>query len=160
MNSARCKAALLLACAGLAAAGCSGLQLVDRQGYLMDDTLVASIQPGVDNRESVQGTLGRPSFVGQFDQRDWYYVSRRTRQLAFNDPQATEHNVIHIRFDEAGNVAAVERSGLDRVAAINPMNDETPTLGRERGFLKELFGNIGAVNTPGRPGANDPTSPQ
>jgi outer membrane protein assembly factor BamE (lipoprotein component of BamABCDE complex) len=50
--------------------------------------VVAAVQPGIDNRESVQGTLGRPTFTGQFDQRDWYYVSRETKQLAFASPRA------------------------------------------------------------------------
>ena len=74
-----------LALGGMLAAGCTRIR--DHQGHLIDDSLVAAIQPGVDNRDSVAGTLGRPTFVGQFDQRDWYYVSRNTRQLAFNMPR-------------------------------------------------------------------------
>jgi outer membrane protein assembly factor BamE (lipoprotein component of BamABCDE complex) len=126
-----------------------------RQGYLIDEVLVSAIQPGVDTRESVQGTLGRPTFVGQFDQRDWYYVSRRTLQMAFNHPRAVEHTVLHIRFDEAGNVVAVDRSGFERVASIDPMNDKTPTLGRDRSFFEELFGSIGQVSTAAPAGSAD-----
>ena len=123
--------------------GCT--RIVGQQGHILDDTLVAAIQPGVDNRDSVAGTLGRPTFVGQFDQRDWYYVSRLTRQLAFNMPRPTQNNVLHIRFDEAGNVVQVERTGMELVVNIDPSNEETPTLGRERSLFEELFGNIGAV---------------
>ena len=140
-------AALAILCAGLLAGGCSKVR--DQQGYLADETLISAIQVGVDNRESVLGTLGRPSFVGQFDQRDWYYVSRDTRSLAFNMPRATAQITLHIRFDEAGNVAAVERSGLERIAPIDPSNDKTPTLGRDRSFFEELFGNIGRVGSVG-----------
>lgn len=129
-------------------AGCTSIR--DHQGYILDDSLVTGIQPGVDNRESVTGTLGRPTFVGQFDDRDWYYVSRETRQFAFNNPRPRQNDVIHVRFDEAGNVVSVERTGLELVANIDPSNEETPTLGRERSLLEELFGNIGAV---GRTGA-------
>lgn len=136
--------------AGLAASACVPIR--DRQGYLMDTVLVASVQPGVDNRDSVQSTLGRPTFVGQFDQRDWYYVSRDTKQLAFNMPRPTAEVVLHIRFDEAGNVASVEKTGLEKVASVKPMDDKTPTLGRDRGFFQELFGNIGQVGAPGVPG--------
>jgi outer membrane protein assembly factor BamE (lipoprotein component of BamABCDE complex) len=128
--------------------GCTRIK--DRQGYVMDEVLVASVQPGVDNRDSVIGSLGRPSFVGQFDQRDWYYVSRDTRNLGFNNPTPVKQTVLHIRFDEAGNVASVERTGLERVASIEPMDDKTPTLGRKRGFFQELFGNIGAVGAAGQ----------
>jgi outer membrane protein assembly factor BamE (lipoprotein component of BamABCDE complex) len=136
--------------AGLAAGACSPIR--DRQGYLMDPVLVASVQPGVDNRDSVQGTLGRPTFVGQFDQRDWYYVSRDTRQLAFAMPRPSAQTVLHIRFDDAGNVASVEKTGLEKVASVKPMDDTTPTLGRDRGFFQELFGNIGQVGAPGMTG--------
>ena len=132
----------VIAC-GLVLAGCTRIR--DHQGYILDETLVTAIQPGVDNRESVAGTLGRPTFVGQFDQRDWYYVSRDTRQLAFNMPRPSEQTVLHIRFDEAGNVVSVERTGLELVANIDPSNEKTPTLGRERSLFDELFGNIGAM---------------
>jgi hypothetical protein len=38
---------------------------------------------------------------------------------------------------------------MEQVARIDPDGDETPTLGRERGFLEDLFGNIGQVGVPG-----------
>ncbi len=138
-----------LALALLAGSACTRIR--DHKGYVADETLVASVQPGVDNRDSVAKTLGRPTFVGQFDVNDWYYVSRDTRQLAFNAPRASAQTVLRVRFDAAGNVAAVERSGLEKIASISPEGDKTPTLGRERGFFQELFGNIGAVRAPGTP---------
>jgi outer membrane protein assembly factor BamE (lipoprotein component of BamABCDE complex) len=143
-------AALAITVGALIASACTRIE--DRQGYVVDETLVSAIQPGVDNRESVENTLGRPTFVGQFDQRDWYYVSRSTKQLAFAMPKPEAQTVLHIRFDEAGNVAAVERTGLEKVASIDPMDDKTPTLGRERGFFEELFGNIGQVGAVGQAG--------
>ena len=137
-------AALALIGVGLLTSGCT--RFTTRQGYVVDNTLIASVQPGVDNRDSVQGTLGRPSFVGQFDDKDWYYVSRMSKQLAFAAPKPTEQTILHVRFDDAGNVASVDREGLEQVASINPSDDKTPTLGRDRSFFKDLFGNIGTVN--------------
>ena len=136
--------------AALLAAGCAPIRT--HQGYVMDETLVTAIQPGVDNRESVAGTLGRPTFVGQFDERDWYYVSRDTRQLAFNMPRPTDQTVLHVRFDEAGNVAQVQRTGMELVVNIDPASQETPTLGRESSLFRELFGNIGTVGQTGQGG--------
>ena len=135
--------------AALAAGGCT--RIVDRQGYVIDETLVSSIQPGVDNRESVTGTLGRPTFVGQFTENEWYYVTRVTRQLAFQHPRASDTTVLRVRFDEAGNVVAVDRTGIELVQAIDPTKDQTPTLGRSRSFFEEIFGNIGAT-APGQRG--------
>ena len=136
--------------------GCTSIR--EHQGFLVDEPLVQAIQPGVDNRDSVMGTLGRPSFVGQFDQRDWYYVSRNTRQLAFNMPRPSDQVVLRIRFDAAGNVERVDRTGVELAVNIEPSNDRTPTLGTERSFLEELFGNIGAVGQSGRgaPTADNP----
>jgi outer membrane protein assembly factor BamE (lipoprotein component of BamABCDE complex) len=146
-------ALVALALAGALTSGCTRIR--EHQGFIVDDSIAAAIQPGVDNRESVIGTLGRPSFVGQFDQRDWYYVSRNTAALAFRMPRPTAQTVLHVRFDEAGNVASVNRTGLELVANIRPSSEETPTLGSDRSFLEELFGNIGAV---GQRGQSAPTA--
>ena len=148
------KAALLIAVAGgLAAGGCTKTQGL--QGYLVDETLVSAVQPGVDNKDSVQNTLGRPTFTGQFSENDWYYVSRATKNLAFNMPRVNEQTILRVRFDPTGNVTAVDRRGMEQVASINPMNDKTPTLGRNTSLLEELFGNIGAVGAGG--GTASPT---
>lgn len=131
----------------LATSGCS--QLKGRQGYVVDPLLTEAITAGVDNRESVEKTLGRPTFVGQFSNNEYYYVSRETRQLAFAKPRPVAQEVLRVRFDPAGNVVAVDRTGLELVSKISPEGDKTPTLGRERSFFEDIFGNIGAVGAPG-----------
>jgi outer membrane protein assembly factor BamE (lipoprotein component of BamABCDE complex) len=141
----RMSAALAIALIGTA--GCS--RVAGHQGYLVDAQLVGTVQPGVDNKQSVQRTLGRPSFTGQFSENDWYYVGRDTRQLAFGKPRPIAQTVLHVRFDAAGNVAAVEQTGLEKIASIDPVDDKTPTLGRKRGFFQDLFGNIGRVGAIG-----------
>ena len=141
---------LLVVPALLAAGACAPLR--SHQGYIVDADLVNSIRPGVDNRQSVLQTLGRPSFTGQFDNADWYYVARDSANLAFRNPRPNAQITLQISFDQAGNVAAIRRSGIDQVASVNPSNKETPTLGKKRGFFEELFGNIGAVGAPGAAG--------
>jgi outer membrane protein assembly factor BamE (lipoprotein component of BamABCDE complex) len=138
-------ASLLLIGTALAVAGCARVR--GHQGYILDQTLVAGIQPGIDNRGSVEKTLGRPTFGGQFDAKDWYYVSRETKQLAFSQPRPVSQTILHVRFDGAGNVAAIDKTGVEKVASINPIKDKTPTLGRHRSFFSEVFGNIGTVGS-------------
>lgn len=133
-------------------AGCSTVPA--HQGFIIDPQLAASVKPGVDNKASVQGTLGRPSFTGQFDENDWYYVSRDTKQLAYRIPRPSAQKILHVRFDQGGNVATVETTGLEKVAMIRPVKDITPTLGRNRSFFQELFGNIGQVGSVGRGGGS------
>jgi outer membrane protein assembly factor BamE (lipoprotein component of BamABCDE complex) len=153
ISGSRALAALVMGAA--LSAGCSSIR--DHQGYLIDEPLITAIQPGIDNKDSVAGTLGRPSFVGQFDQaqRDWYYVSRDTRQAAFTTPRPSAQTVLRVRFDAAGNVESVQRTGVELAVNINPDNRQTPTLGRDRSLLQELFGNIGAV---GQRGQSAPTA--
>ena len=155
ISGSRALPALALVLGAALSAGCSSIR--DHQGYLLDEPLIAAIQPGVDNKDSVAGTLGRPSFTGQFDQaqRDWYYVSRDTRQAAFTSPRPSAQTVLRVRFDAAGNVESVQRTGVELAVNINPDNRETPTLGRDRSLLQELFGNIGAV---GQRGQSAPTA--
>jgi outer membrane protein assembly factor BamE (lipoprotein component of BamABCDE complex) len=152
MNSALLKGATAIVGAAMLA-GCGGLTLREHRGYVMDEELSTAVQVGTDNKESVERTLGRPTFTGQFSENDWYYVGRDTRAFAFRNPKVTDQTVLHIRFDQAGNVAAIERTDEKLVASINPMNDKTPSLGRKRGFFDELFGNIGTISQPGLPGS-------
>lgn len=140
----------LLSVAALGASGCTRVR--GHQGFIADQVLIDGIQPGIDNRASVEKTLGRPSFVGQFTPNEWYYVARNTKQLAFALPTPTDQTILRVRFDNAGNVAAVDKKGLEQVASINPENDTTPTLGRKRGFFEDLFGNIGQVGAVGQNG--------
>jgi len=128
--------------------GCTSIK--DRRGYISDPVLTGSIQPGLDNRDSVKGTMGQPSFVSQFGPPVYYYVASTTEQRVFGQPDISAHQVIKVAFDPSGTVSSVTYAGMDDVRDINPNGDKTPTLGRHRGFLQDLFGNIGAVGAAGQ----------
>lgn len=153
MKAAVVKGATALVGAALLA-GCAGIR--EHRGYVLDQEMAAAVQVGVDNKESVERTLGRPTFTGTFGDSDWYYVSRDTAQLAFRLPKVTDQTVLHVRFDQAGNVASVQQSDEALIASVRPSGDKTPTLGRERGFFDELFNNIGTISQPGMPGSQPP----
>ena len=138
-------AALAMACT--AATGCTSIR--EQRGYIAEPVLVEAIQPGIDNQRSVESTLGRPTFMSQYGEPTWYYVSSVTGRRPFVRPRIRSHSVLAVKFDEAGNVIASDVTGMEQVVYLRPESDETPTLGRERGFLEDLFGNIGAVGAPG-----------
>jgi outer membrane protein assembly factor BamE (lipoprotein component of BamABCDE complex) len=148
-------ATILLIGAALATSGCSRIKA--QQGYLIDETLFTSILPGVDNRESVSRTLGRPTFAAQFDTGSWYYVSRLTGQYAFVAPKTLQQQILIVSFDEQGNVSNVQRRGMEKIARINPEDDKTATLGKSESFFQELFGNVGQVGAAGGPLGGQPT---
>jgi outer membrane protein assembly factor BamE (lipoprotein component of BamABCDE complex) len=144
MKSALFKVPVIAAAVMLS--GCAGVHA--HKGAVIDNQLAAAIQPGVDNKASVEKVLGRPTFTGQFAPNDWYYVSRDTKQIAFRNPRPTRGAVLLVRFDQAGNVASISRSGRELMASVDPSGRRTPTLGRDRGFFDELFGNISTVGAP------------
>lgn len=142
---------------GVAAAGCAPLR--SHQGYVIDPDLVNSVQAGTDTRQSVLAVLGKPSFTSEFNQGDWYYISRDARNFAYNNPHVREQVTLRISFDDRGVVSAVRRSGVEQVASVSPSSKTTPTLGKKRSFFDELFGNIGTVGAigGGGQGGNDNT---
>lgn len=135
--------------AALLAGACAPINM--HRGYIADPALTSSVQPGIDNRTSVEQTLGRPSFASQFGDPVWYYVTSNTAEKPFNTPKIVAHSVLAVHFDPTGNVASADRTGLDQVVRLEPDDEVTPTLGRNRSFFQDLFGNIGqvggAVNT-------------
>jgi len=135
-------------------AGCASIGVKAHKGAVVDPQLAGAIQPVVDNKASVEKTLGRPSFTGQFTPNDWYYVSRDTNQFAFRNPRVQQQTVYRVRFDRAGNVIGVDKSGKEMIAAVEPANRKTPTLGSKRSFFDELFGNIGTVGATASPSQN------
>ena len=147
MNRSKILGLAAIGAAAIAATGCTAIR--EPRGYIVDATLVQSVQPGIDNERSVTGTLGRPTFESQYGEKTWYYVSSTTGRKPFVRPRIREHSVLAVKFDAAGNVVSAERTGMDQVVYPRPDGDETPTLGRERSFLEDLFGNIGAVGQPG-----------
>jgi outer membrane protein assembly factor BamE (lipoprotein component of BamABCDE complex) len=149
-NSVRALGAVALLGAALGISACAPVRT--HQGYVIDKELVDAIQPGVDNRESVLQTLGKPTLTSQFNGGEWYYVSRQSSNLAFQSPKPRTQETLRVRFDGAGNVIAVDRSGTELVASVDPYGKKTPTLGRKRSFFEDLFGNIGTVGAPGTGG--------
>jgi outer membrane protein assembly factor BamE (lipoprotein component of BamABCDE complex) len=159
MAASKARAAIApFALLGLAAlAGCTSVR--DHKGYIIDSSLIDTVQPGVDTKDSVYKTLGRASFEGEFNQgRTWYYLARDTRQLAFSTPHPTSQMLLTVRFAPNGEVATVQKTGLETIRGVSLYGRKTPVLGSHRGFLSELFGNIGSVGgvASGAPTADNP----
>ncbi len=134
--------AAALAAALLATTGaCTRIR--DVKGYIADDQLIATLQPGVDNKGSVQKTLGRPTMISEIDPNRWFYVSQLTRQLAFLNPKPENHQILVVSFDAKGNLAKTEKLGRDQIVSVNASGDKTPTRGKESGLWENLFGDIG-----------------
>ena len=134
-----------LAAAGLAACA----PQMDTRGNLPDPETVLEVQPGIHDRDQVSSILGTPSTVATFEDDTWYYVSRRTEQIAFFEPEVVDQQVLMVKFGEDGLVSDMQIYGLEDGEIIDPVDRTTPTSGRELTVLQQLFGNLGRFNTAG-----------
>ncbi len=116
---------------------------VDQRGNLPDPKSLAEIQPGISDKATVTRILGSPSSVAPFDADTWYYISQKTRNLAFFKPQILDQEVLAITFDKGGLVAGIDHRGLQDGVAIDPNPNATPAPGREFSFWEQLIGNFG-----------------
>lgn len=152
---------LLVACVALLGssfiAACT--PVVDRRGFLADESQAAPFQNGVDTKETVLTRMGNPSQTGVFDEQTWYYISSVQNQTAFYRPRTTDRAITAISFDDTDKVANVRKFALQDGRVINYDTRRTPTRGREVTFLEQIFGSVGRapVQLPGAD-PNLPTS--
>ena len=130
-----------------ALAGCT--VSVDQRGHLPDPDKLSEIHPGATTRDDVAKILGTPSSTGVFDSKDWFYISRKTKQVAFFDPDVLDQQVYVVRFDDKGVVSAVDHKDLKDGREIEPAPGATPAPGRELTFLEQILGNLGRYNKSG-----------
>jgi len=137
----------LLALAVASVAGCGAT--VDQRGNLPETDKLAEIRPGTTTRDQVVKILGTPSSTGAFDDKNWFYISRKTKQFAFLNPEVLDQQVYIVRFDGNGVVASVDRKDLQDGRDIEPVPGATPAPGRELTFIEQVLGNLGRFNKSG-----------
>ena len=131
---------VMSACVALISA-CS--PMVDARGNLPDDDAVLQVQPGIDDRSQVAKLLGSPSAMATFNDKTWYYISKKTSRVAFWDPTVLDQEVLMVKFDDSGVVSDIKVYGLEDAHVVTPDPNETPTSGRELTILQQLLGNLG-----------------
>jgi outer membrane protein assembly factor BamE (lipoprotein component of BamABCDE complex) len=131
--------------AALLLAGCT--ISVDQRGNLPDPDKLAEILPGTTTKEQVVKVLGTPSSASTFNDDTWYYISRKTKQVAFFSPTLLDQQVYIVDFDNRGVVKNVDHRTLADGETITPAPGATPAPGRELTFLEQLIGNMGKFNS-------------
>ncbi len=121
--------------------GCS--TAITTRGNAPNPKNLSQIKVGEHNRSQVARLLGTPSNAAIFNDSTWYYVSRKTKTVAFYKPEVLESQVIAIHFDTSGKVKEIRRYTKKDGRIITPVARSTPTPGREMGLLEQLLGNIG-----------------
>jgi outer membrane protein assembly factor BamE (lipoprotein component of BamABCDE complex) len=143
-----------LAAALLALACCNNP--VDQRGNLPDPEKLAQIKPGTTDKATVTQLLGSPSSIATFDANTWYYISQKTRPVAFFVPERVDQEVVAIDFDDSGIVQDLRRKSMADAATVEPNPKATPAPGREFSVLEQLLGNLGRFS--GKQKGNSTTS--
>jgi outer membrane protein assembly factor BamE (lipoprotein component of BamABCDE complex) len=120
---------------------------VEQRGNLPPQDKITEIHPGATTKDEVTKILGSPSSISVFNDKTWYYISRRTGQFAFFDPSVLDQQVYVITFDDQGVVQAIGHKSLDDGQEITPVARATPAPGRELSFLEQVIGNLGKFNS-------------
>ncbi|MES1152750.1 MAG: outer membrane protein assembly factor BamE [Dongia sp.] len=134
---------------GLAVLGaCS--PIIQQEGNVPDPDQVVQINPGVDDKTRVTQLLGSPSTVSAFQDHTWYYISRRTEQNAFLDPDVVEQEVLAINFNDQNIVEDMKIYGLENGRMVAMDDKVTPTFGNNLTIMQQLLGNLGRFNNPNK----------
>jgi len=140
------RALLLAAAAALALGACS--PRIDQRGNLLDPDAVLAVQPGIQTKDQVAQLLGTPSTTATFDDKTWYYISKRTETTAFFPADVTDQQVLVVKFDDGDVVETVQLYGMNEAYEVEPVDRTTPTYGQRLTILQQLFGNIGRFTKP------------
>lgn len=127
---------------------------IDQRGNRPDEDQVVQINPGVDDKNRVAELIGTPSTVSTFDDRTWYYISKRTETTAFFDPEVMDQQILAITFSEDGIVDSMRLYGQEDGRTIAYVDRITPTEGKDLTFIQQMFGNLGRFNPQGDDASN------
>ncbi len=125
------------------------MPLYQNHGYVPTDQELAAIEVGIDTRDTVTSTIGRPSVLGLLNDVGWYYVQSRYKTLGGRAPLEIDRQVVAITFTEDGIVQNIERFGLEKGQIVQLSRRVTVTNVKSQSVLRQLFGNIGSLSTGG-----------
>lgn len=128
----------------LAVSACSATYR--NHGFAPSDEELSEIVVGVDTRDSVEETVGKPGTSGVLADTAWYYTSHQVRNWAYRAPEEIDRQVVAISFGPSGVVQNIERFGLADGQVVTLSRRVTETSIREFGLVQQLFRNFGRIN--------------
>lgn len=125
-------------------AGCS--PIVRNHGYAPSDADLALLTVGVDTRDTVAESVGRPAAQGLLNDAGWFYVQSRFEHIGPREPREVDRQVVAISFDEAGTVTNIERFGLEQGRIVPLSRRVTESNIRSFSFIRQLLSGVGRFN--------------
>lgn len=121
--------------------------MVRNHGYVPTDADLAEIVVGIDDRTSVEDTVGTPSAAGVLNDDGYFYVAQSVRQTGWREPEVISREIVAISFDDSGTVRNIERFGLEDGNVVALSRRVTDSSVQGVGFLRQLVGNVGRIDT-------------
>src|SRR5262245_40330147 len=135
----RLAAALLIALASGAIAGCKAITQSYQRGYVLPEGALEQVPLGA-TQDQVLIVLGTPSTVATVSGEVFYYISQRAEQkLAFMPQTVTNQRVIAVYFDKQRRVARLANYGLKDGRVFDFVARTTPSGGAELNYLNYVF---------------------
>jgi outer membrane protein assembly factor BamE (lipoprotein component of BamABCDE complex) len=116
------------------------------RGYLVDERAVSQVKKGMSADQVLQ-TLGTPSTVSTVGNRNWYYISQKSRRtLQFMGEQVVDQQVTAVYFDSNLRVERIALYGLQDGRVFDFISRTTPAGGEESSFLGQIFRGVNNFN--------------
>ena len=131
-----------LALAVCSLAACAKDTFITYTGNMPSEDKIEQVRMGM-TREEVKNILGTPSSVVALDRDTWIYMSAEIEQVAFLKPEEKERKLLVIKFNQDGNVFAIQHKSRANGKNINISEAETPTPEQDQGFFRKYFGGVG-----------------
>ena len=112
-------------------------------GYVPPESALSALTVGVDTRDSVIASVGRPTTTGVVGDQSLYYVQSRFRHFAFLPPEEVEREVLALSFLPDGRLGNIERFGLEQGRVVQLSPRITAEVFADRTFINQLLGNVG-----------------
>ncbi|WP_420002583.1 outer membrane protein assembly factor BamE [Arenibacterium sp. LLYu02] len=117
-----------------------------KHGWVPGPELLQEVVPGVDTRDSVTETVGRPAIDSLVDDSGYYYVTSRFKYSGGKEPKVISRDLVAITFNGQGVVDSVQRYTLEDGRVIPLERRVTDSSIQDKTFLRQLLGNLGNIN--------------
>ncbi|HZW47031.1 MAG TPA: outer membrane protein assembly factor BamE [Microvirga sp.] len=109
------------------------------RGYQLNENAVNQVKKGM-SAEQVLQILGTPSTVSTVGNRNWYYISQRSRRtFQFMGEQVVDQRVTAVYFDKNLRVERIGLYGIQDGKVFDFISRTTPAGGEETSFLGQLL---------------------
>ena len=125
--------------------GCNTQQKFVHGAIITDDQI--DLVPVGSSRDQVLLSLGTPSTTGALDNEVFYYITQnKSKTYTWQKGTVTDQRVLAVYFNEESQVSRLADYGLQDGKVFDFISRTTPTGGKDRTFLGQLF-SVGAKPT-------------